>query len=155
MGLDMYLTKKTFIGAQYSSTKINVELAITSNNEPIRIDPKRISYIEEQVGYWRKANHIHKWFVDNCCNSEDNCQTVYVDEEKLMKLLSDCKKVKENPKLGPELLPTQEGPFFGSIEYDEDYMNDIDYTISVIKQLIIEKGTKDYMDFDIYYRASW
>ena len=31
---------------------------------PIKFD--RVCYIEESVGYWRKANAIHNWFVANC-----------------------------------------------------------------------------------------
>lgn len=29
--------------------------------------------ISEQVGYWRKANAVHKWFVDNVQGGEDDC----------------------------------------------------------------------------------
>ena len=56
--------------------------------------------IPEQVGYWRKANHIHQWFVDNIQNGIDDCS--YHDEvtkEKLEKLLDVCQKVLSGSKL--------------------------------------------------------
>ena len=31
------------------------------------------SRIIEQVGYWRKANQIHNWFVENVQDGEDDC----------------------------------------------------------------------------------
>ena len=28
-----------------------------------------------EIGYWRKSNQIHKWFVDNIQEGVDNCAT--------------------------------------------------------------------------------
>lgn len=50
--------------------------------------------IREEVGYWRKANHIHKWFVDNIQDGEDDC--LYhreVRKADLLDLLDTCEKV--------------------------------------------------------------
>ena len=55
--------------------------------------------IFEQVGYWRKANHIHKWFVDNVQNGIDDCDTYKVTKEQLEELLDICKEVVDNSKL--------------------------------------------------------
>lgn len=55
--------------------------------------------IFEQVGYWRKANHIHKWFVDNVQNGVDECDTYEVTKEQLEDLLNVCRKVLDNSKL--------------------------------------------------------
>lgn len=50
--------------------------------------------IKEEVGYWRKANHIHKWFVENIQNGVDDCNYHReVREEDLLELLDVCKKV--------------------------------------------------------------
>ena len=35
------------------------------------IKPKRISHIIEEMIYWRKANAIHNWFVENCQEGVD------------------------------------------------------------------------------------
>ena len=45
--------------------------------------------------YWRKANQIHKWFVDHCQDGIDDCREAYVSDEQLEELLNLCKKVKD------------------------------------------------------------
>lgn len=32
--------------------------------------------IWKEIGYWRKANHIHKWFVDCVQDGEDDCEKI-------------------------------------------------------------------------------
>lgn len=49
--------------------------------------------IIETVADWRKANHIHKWFVDNVQDGVDDCETYEVTKEQLKELLDVCKKV--------------------------------------------------------------
>lgn len=155
MGLDMYLTKRTFIGAEYKHRDVKGEVTLTTCGKPINIKLERISYIEESVAYWRKANHIHAWFVKHCQEGNDDCRTVNVSEEDLNKLLADCKAIKENPKVAEEAMPTQSGFFFGGTDYDESYFEDINYTINAIEGLIAEKGKKEYMDFEVQYSSSW
>ena len=57
------------------------------------IKSERISCIVEEVGYWRKANQIHKWFVDNCQKGVDDCRDSYVGHDQLKELLDICVKV--------------------------------------------------------------
>ena len=101
MGLDMYLTKKIYIGANYKHSNVKGEVNLTKGdkNEPIKININRISYIKESVGYWRKANQIHKWFVENIQDGKDDCGDYNVSEEKLSELLAICKKIKNECKL--------------------------------------------------------
>lgn len=47
----------------------------------------------EMIADWRKANHIHKWFVDNVQNGVDDCGYYEVTKENLETLLTICKKV--------------------------------------------------------------
>lgn len=49
--------------------------------------------IWSEVGYWRKANQIHNWFVENVQNGVDDCERYEVSEDDLQKLLTICKKV--------------------------------------------------------------
>lgn len=156
MGLDMYLTKKTYVGAEHDHRNVELTIDLKINGTKPPINPKRISYIEENVGYWRKANHIHNWFVTHCQEGEDDCREADVDKNDLLKLLSDCKAIKENKDKAPELMPTQSGFFFGGTDYDEYYFDAIDSTIQIIEALLAEGDpTKDYLDFDIYYQSSW
>lgn len=119
-------------------------------------------YLMEEVGYWRKANHIHKWFVDNIQDGEDDCAWHReVTSEDLEELLAICKTIKSivvmdgdfvtNPDDIADLLPTQSGFFFGSTEYDSWYMDSIDHTIDVITEIF---NTVDDNEM-LYYRSSW
>jgi hypothetical protein len=46
------------------------------------------------VAYWRKANQIHKWFVDNCQEGVDECQVSDpISREKLTELRDLCQQV--------------------------------------------------------------
>lgn len=101
MGLDMYLTKKTYIGAEFKHRKISGVLDIKEDSVTIPIKLERVSYIEERVGYWRKANQIHRWFVDNIQGGEDNCREYELPKEKAIELLNICKEIKSKCKLVP------------------------------------------------------
>lgn len=49
--------------------------------------------IFEQVGYWRKANAIHRWFVQNVQGGVDDCGTYIVTREQLEQLKATCEQV--------------------------------------------------------------
>ena len=50
--------------------------------------------ITEQVGYWRKANQIHSWFVENIQDGVDDCgYHREVTEDDLNELLDVCQQV--------------------------------------------------------------
>lgn len=53
--------------------------------------------IHEQVGYWRKANAIHDWFVNHVQDGEDDCEYHQeVTKGVLEDLLFTCEKVLAN-----------------------------------------------------------
>ena len=54
------------------------------------------------VAYWRKANHIHNWFVQNVQGGEDrNCEVTPVTREQLQDLVDACKLVLGSTVLEP------------------------------------------------------
>ena len=154
MGLDSYLTKKTYIGAEYDHRNVEVKAVdITIDGKPVKINAKKLSYIEEAAMYWRKANHIHQWFVNNCQGGEDDCRTADVSLDDLKKLLDVCKAVQADHTKAPELLPTQSGFFFGGTDYDEYYFQSIDNTVIELEELIANHD--EDMDIDYSYHSSW
>lgn len=158
MGLDMYLLKKIYIGANFEHNEIAGEINITKGGEPFKINMNKVTYVIEDWGDWRKANAIHQLFVENVQEGKDDCREYYVSEDKLKELLDICNQIKANPTLAPELLPTQGGFFFGSTDYDEYYWDDIDLTISIIENAIQDRevvNDKEYIRGDIYYSSSW
>lgn len=152
MGLDMYLYKKNYIRTdEFYKPEIRNEVIVKTGGEiDKRIKPERITYVIEEVGYWRKANQIHRWFVENVQNGIDECQTSWVSREKLEELLDLCKKISEDNSLAEDLLPSTSGFFFGGTEYDEYYFDCINNTIEIIEDCLSD----EYGD-DFEYRASW
>ena len=152
MGLDMYLYKDTYIGANYEHRNVQGVINLTSgiDNDEVHINFNRVVSIREQVAYWRKANHIHKWFVDNVQDGNDDCGTHFVSRDALVKLYRICREVILKPSDAEKLLPTEDGFFFGSTDYDDYYMSDVTYTADMIDSLLAE-GEDD----EFYYHASW
>lgn len=150
MGLDMYLHRKAYVkNWDFMSPEELHQIEVKLNNEPHPfIQPKKICYITEEVGYWRKANAIHQWFVENCQDGVDDCKEYDVSHEQLEELLNLCKLALEHrPKDGDEeidditpesLLPTQSGFFFGSTDYDDYYFEDIENTINILEPLVAD-----------------
>jgi len=153
MGLDMYLSKKTCVKNWDHTPKEDrfSVLVKKGGKKYIGIKPERIAEIEEEIGYWRKANMIHAWFVKNIQGGEDNCGDYFVSEEDITTLLSLVKKVLKNKKLAEELLPTTSGFFFGSENYDEYYFKDLENTKEILENALVEIKNGG----DIYYSSSW
>jgi hypothetical protein len=155
MGLDMYLHKKTYV-KNWSHTSPLHEVSVKKNGQPVvGIKPERISEISETVGQWRKFNALHRWFVENCQNGEDDCKEYHVDKSQLVDLLEVLKQVQEDFDTtggikAHELFPAESGFFFGSTEYDECYFDDVKETVVLLEELIQEDG-----DGDFYYQSSW
>lgn len=106
----------------------------------------------EEVGYWRKANQIHYWFVQNIQNGEDDCRSYLVTKENLQCLYDLCGKVLTNNSSAPELLPTTPGFFFGSLAYDYFYEMEISQTYSLIENLL---KTFHFDSHYLIYTSSW
>ena len=164
------------------------EVLIARGGKPVtEIQPERISIVEETVMYWRKANHIHQWFVDNVQDGEDDCGNHSVTPEHMLELLDVCETVidgselvdeevaedvaqdQENPegeaKAAPRkvikdattakrLLPRAEGFFFGSQEYDEDYLDDVVRTRDWIVSTFAEQLDSETPSC-LVYSSSW
>lgn len=147
MGLDMYLTRDIYIGGCYEHNEVKGEINITKRGKEIPIDLSKLESVTERVAYWRKANQIHNWFVQNVQNGKDDCGRYYVSYEKLKELVSLCKKVLRNHSLAEELLPTTSGFFFGSTDIDEYYFEDLKNTVEQLKD--IDENS------EYYYESSW
>jgi len=154
MGLDMYLNKETYIGNKWKKPKEQAKIIIPKRQDktslPIKgIQTKRIQTLTEEIGYWRKANAIHLWFVNNIQSGNDDCGTYDISREKIEELLKICQKVKNDPTQASTLLPTTSGFFFGSTSYDKYYFEDIENTIEMLEEALKEEGG------DFTYHSSW
>lgn len=189
MGLDMYL---------YTNSKKVCKAAETASGT------EDWQFSRGVAIYWRKANAIHKWFVDNVQYGDDDCKTYEVSVEQLIELRDVCQKVIDASRLvsgsvlygydfqgdemkphyeegrviedatvANELLPTKNGFFFGSTEYNEWYLGDIVRTRDGINAILgnieeyesdlgfvkwrewRELGETDDWNVKFAYHASW
>ena len=157
MGLDMYLTKKHYVQRwDHHPAEKQFEVTVNQGGQPYgHIIADKIKYIEEEAGYWRKSNHIHRWFVDNVQEGIDECQEAYVSSRKIEELHSVCKEVLEDKSKASELLPRQSGFFFGATEYDEWYFGDIEETVKIIEPILADMDEGGNLPYDLYYQSSW
>lgn len=157
MGLDMYLYRREYLGGGDIYWNGDIPNRKELYNQIISsygITPADSCgiYIDLPVGYWRKANSIHKWFC-SLDGGRDECQDIYVTLDKLLELKYLCEQVVLQPANGPDILPTQGGFFFGSLGYDDYYLEDMTRTIQMIDTIVAENKDKDWTTF--IYRASW
>lgn len=150
MGLDMYLHKRTYVKRwDFMPGRNQFDVTVRRGGEPFEaIKPERIKYIIEEVGYWRKANAIHAWFVKNVQNGVDDCGEYFVMRSQLEELLTLVNDVLENGG-AVDKLPTEGGFFFGSIRYDEGYHEDLIKTQEILTPLLAEE------DEEYFYHSSW
>lgn len=172
MGLDMYLTGHYYI---WSEDRENIDV------KGIDLHGFKLKNIEIELGYWRKANHIHKWFVDNIQKGIDECQESYVSKDDLRKLLSHCKKVLEKSKLkkgmvrngykfeGNKKIPIMtDGKLIKDSKTAEEllptvsgfFFGNTDYNEYYFRDIedtikIIEKALKLPKGWSIYYNSNW
>lgn len=156
LGLDQWLYKRTITGPKADAIKT-----------------ERIQEISEEIFYWRKANQIHAFFMQDV--AEDRSQDVDVSPDRLqnlharcVRIINECPltdgvegkwvqntelgKILSNQDLAAELLPTKDGFFFGSTDYDEYYLADIQETHDMLEELF-KQPKWDHADYS--YEASW
>lgn len=145
MGLDMYLNAKRHLW--YSED----ELAEKLGKEFPELGGAKIKSITAEAMYWRKSNAIHKWFVDNVQNGEDDCGYYEVSREDLQKLLAVIEEVLADRSKAATLLPPAVGFFFGSKDIDEWYWEDLARTKEQLANLLAQEMPNWWFE----YHSSW
>jgi hypothetical protein len=101
MGLDMFLRASVHV-ARYDHNQKDTELGddllqVLTRHTGIPFEavqqPSNSINVEVTAVYWRKANAIHQWFVDNVQNGVDDCGTYSVSAEDLQRLADLCDEV--------------------------------------------------------------
>ena len=207
MGLDMYLCRTKRINGITIKQAQNIEAYLSwRDNERARkytleewsgvrekdVPPQSvIKYYEEQikntkdeeVGYWRKANQIHNWFVENVQDGEDDCGSYEVSKWQLEELLDICKLIKNKCKLingrvkvgehlenGKWVADYEDGQILDNAEIAEEYLptrsgfffggTDYDewYMGDIDDTIQIIEKVLDETDFEtqiVFYSSSW
>lgn len=168
MGLDQYLN------VTRRESNYNFEVDQRGENEvynkiidALSLDKNKLEdtprlNIEYTPVYWRKANQIHGWFIDNLADGKDECQEIYVPHTALLELSNICKTLLDKKQIDSDaadvlavrLLPPMEGFFFGTYQIDEWYWGDIQHTYDSL-QSVLKDVPDDSWKYTITYKASW
>ncbi|WP_349533742.1 hypothetical protein [Leuconostoc citreum] len=103
------------------------------------------------VHSWRKANQIRQWFVSHFDQDSDEQLRISLKEDAIDALIAEIELVLQNPELAPYLMPTSDGFFFGSTDYDEDYFEELRDTL----QYLINDFEYDPDKEQIFYIEWW
>lgn len=138
----MFLTAKYYIWKDNDKIGKAIKKVV-----PINLPINELSY---KAMYWRKANMIHNWFVENV-QDDDDCKPYYVSSEQLHELYDLVCKVLDDHSKAKELLPTKGGFFFGGIGYDDYYFVCLEYTKTTLHKLF----KMNLSDCSFEYSSSW
>lgn len=104
MGLDMYLKASRYLShydhqvredasSEAKGEHAKAEAVLKAADMGDAFENNNSVVVVSTIGYWRKANAIHNWFVNNVQDGKDECQEAYVSREQLKELLGICQKV--------------------------------------------------------------
>lgn len=160
MGLDMYLKRKIYYGLNYKHNNIEGKKTKIVINDEV-VDHTDLEEISFQVGYWRKFNALHNYFVENIQEGVDDCKEYWISEEKLKDIINLCQKDIEyldTLKLENDIyinvddeklnLIPKSGFFFGSTEINTWHYEMLKNTINQLTEALSING-------DFYYQSSW
>jgi len=159
MGLDQYLKGEIYIsqdrykdGTHSDNPEYKIISSLFGLKDLVSKDSHTGIEITFPVGYWRKANQIHNWFVQNIQNGNDNCGNYYVSRENLETLKGLCVEVlsKKDYDTAKELLPNGEGFFFGGTGFDEWYFESVEKTIEILSRCLEMPA-----EISFEYQSSW
>lgn len=156
LSAEKYVSRKDYVSDSNPEDTELFQQVINATQSSGIVDPDGWAGItvDIPVGYWRKANAIHGYFVEVWADGVDECQPIRVPRKGLEDLLEICKviiKHKDDPEFDAEsTLPPMQGFFFGSYDIDEWYFEDIQNTIE-----ILERALADQKQTSFIYQASW
>lgn len=171
MGLDMYLSAEKYISGWDHNPEAQKKL-FKRFLKAVGISEKFVDggspsgTASFNIGYWRKANAVHAWFVKHVQGGEDECRKHSVSIEQLRELKETCESIlaiKDRPEvqsLIEEKLPPQAGFFFGSPEVNEWYFQNLKDTIEIVERCEkleaqpVDPKSGDY-GWDFQYQSSW
>ena len=158
MGLDMYLYRKHYVkNWDFAPKQYDITVKTKTGKDLPGLNRENIIYVIEEVMYWRKANAIHNWFVNNVQDGIDDCGTYEFDIDALQELLVACEvelKNKDNKVEDEDGLTPTSGFFFGSTTKDEWYYQTLENTVKTLKEIIkVDEESEHEIEYE--YRASW
>lgn len=161
MGLEMYVEAEVYAGGWNHSNAEDKSLYNEITNmvglNKLASSDSPFCTVCVNVAYWRKANSIHAWMVQNLADGKDECQRIYLDHDHINKLINKCKAALSLYRSGEiegagRMMPPQGGFFFGNTDVKDCWAKDMEDTIKQLAPLLDPELSKKY---SFYYRASW
>ena len=98
------------------------------------LDNEIEGHFEPYNAYFRKVNFLFKYFEDR--GKMIDQYYAFVEKEDVEDIIDKCQRINKDHGLAHTLLPTQEGFFFGSTDYNEYYFYDIQDCLRQMKQYL-------------------
>lgn len=135
MGLDINVTKiaKSMVKTNTNSWK-DYEKLIDELND---IDCENFEFL----AYFRKVNFLFEFFSGSLNEDET---TAIITRGEMETLIDNCEFVLNNRDKASEILPTCDGFFFGSLDYDDYYFESV-AKVLLSFQVILENYSDDYL----------
>ena len=162
MGLDQYLTAKKYVSKWDYSGGFDSRVITQEFQDLLPMDTPDITKygqfagitVEYPVGYWRKANAVHNFFVQEVGEDVDDCREMFVHRDVLVELRSRCSdvlKADNTEEMAKEVgLETVSGFFFGDTSYDDWYKEDLKLTVEICDFVLALPE-----EYSLHYQASW
>ena len=93
MGLDIYLSKKTFIGAMFDSCRITGIICLYKHGKRIPIQFGRVSYVTEDIYHGNKVYWLLEWLNHELPELLINSEEREIDDALMDRLHQACKEV--------------------------------------------------------------
>jgi hypothetical protein len=150
----MYLRHRTLVkNWDFTPPEERYEVTVRKGGAlDTNIDPARVTYVVENMGYWYNADAIHGWFVDNVLDEMDWGQEACVTRAQLRALLSTVREVLADHSKAEVLLPTRDEYFFGVSEVDDFYFEELEETERILSSCDLEDEGDEY---EYSYQGCW
>jgi len=152
MGLDSYLYRTSYESGHKKGDRYQRLLKVLDATKVVSDEGAII--VRVTVAYWRKANQIHKWFVDKCQGGVDDCRYAEISRKTLVELRDLCQSLiaEKDADRADEKLPPQAGFFFGSTEVDDYYWEDLELTLKQLNR-VLEHTPEDWSGWFEYHAS--
>lgn len=108
----------------------------------------------EEIAYFRKVNFLVRFFDDKGFNTEEQIP-LEITKEMCKELEERCRTVLEDITKCKKLLPTMSGFFFGSTDYDNYYIHDVEEVLKELETNILPAFDNlqdtEYITFETWY----
>ena len=93
MGLDIYISKKTFIGAMFHASGVSGIISLTKRGKQIPIKLQRVAYVIEDIYHGSKTYWLHNWLNRELPEELMNAKECEISEDVMDRLHRVCNEI--------------------------------------------------------------